>query len=122
MQNFRFLPALIAAAICSLPLFVRADDTPAQAAARAALQDQMNQMDVGLTNPPMAAPAPAPATPPPVPAPAPTPAPAPEVSTNTPMPAPEPSENEPATMPAETNLPAATPAPQVTVSPQLSAP
>lgn len=97
MQNFRLL--VVGLAVSSLPFLARADDTAAQAAARAALMEKMNEMDNGQTNPPMVAPTPP--TPPPVAAPAP------------PVTATQPS--------AETNMPPAVPPPQVIVSPQLAA-
>jgi hypothetical protein len=91
MQRFRLLSVVIVIALGSSAFLVRADDTAAQAAARAALMQQMNQMDTeqAATNtapaaPPQVtspAPAPAPATPPPVAEPAPAPSmPAPVVA------------------------------------------
>ena len=46
MQRFRLLPAVITISLASSAVLAHADnDTPAQAAARAALMQQMNQMD-----------------------------------------------------------------------------
>ena len=46
MQRFRLLPAVVTISLASSALLAHADnDTPAQAAARAALMQQMNQMD-----------------------------------------------------------------------------
>ncbi|HEY1786915.1 MAG TPA: hypothetical protein VGJ73_02105 [Verrucomicrobiae bacterium] len=85
MQSFRFLAVFVATNLAGSALLAHADDTPAQAAARAALEQQMTQMDNGqspgatnsmTTTPPAA---PAPSTPPPVSAPT------PQFSTNVPM-------------------------------------
>ena len=45
MQFSKFTPLLCAAAFCAGSISVRADDTPAQAAARAALEQKMNELD-----------------------------------------------------------------------------
>lgn len=65
MQYFRFLPAIVAITVWVGPRAVRADDTAAQAAARQALMQQMNNPDNGVqeTNGPVVAPA-QPVTPP----------------------------------------------------------
>lgn len=115
MQNFRFLAVVVALAVSSLPFLTRADDTPAQAAARAALEQQMNGMDTGDTNSPAVVPEPS--TPPPMPPPSAT---APAVNTNYMWETTPPIASVP---PMPTNLPAeSTPPPQITVSPQLAAP
>jgi hypothetical protein len=96
MQNFRLLPAIVAVTLCASPILTRADDTPQQAAARAAMMQQMNGGDTGVqdTNvPAITAPQPEtmPATPPP-PAYVPPPAPAtpPPMSVTPPLAAPSP--------------------------------
>lgn len=67
MQPFRVLAAVVAASFAFGAVLARANDTPAQAAARAALQQQMNQMEneqpPGSTNTPPAAPSEPPAAP-----------------------------------------------------------
>jgi hypothetical protein len=123
MLRLRFLEVFIAAGLAcgALPVLAQ-NDTPAQAAARAALEQQMNQMDseqsAGSTNsmmptnsvpPPPATPASQPpaeavSQPPPA-APITTPTPTPQFSTNVPVNA----EMESATAPAgmsQTNEPA----------------
>jgi hypothetical protein len=45
MRTFKFSAAICAIAVCSNFISVRADDTPAQAAARAALEQKMQQLD-----------------------------------------------------------------------------
>lgn len=70
MRNFRLLPVVAAIAFCSVAICARADDTAAQAAARAALMQKMDQLNGGPqeTNAPAPAPAQpamAPQTPPP---------------------------------------------------------
>ncbi|HTV38925.1 MAG TPA: hypothetical protein VMF08_00005 [Candidatus Sulfotelmatobacter sp.] len=95
MQRFRLLPAVVTISLASSVVMVHADDTPAQAAARAALMQQMNQMDTeqapgssnSVTAPATPATPPAkqpPITPPPAEQPPATPA-APEFSTNIPV-------------------------------------
>jgi hypothetical protein len=94
MQRFRLLPAVVTISLLSSALVAHADDTPAQAAARAALMQQMNQMDTEQgstnsmtppatpTNPPTAAQPPAsqpPAAQPPISQPT------PQFSTNVPV-------------------------------------
>jgi hypothetical protein len=94
MQPLRLLAAVAATSFTFGALLARADDTPAQAAARQALQQQMNQMEPeqppGSTNstPPPAAPSAPPATPtvPPVAVqPPPITTPTPQFSTNIPV-------------------------------------
>lgn len=111
MQRLRFLEVFVAVSLICGALPVLADqDTPAQAAARAALEQQMNQMDngqsPGATNlaawtnsatPPAASSAP-PATPP-------VSMPTPQFSTNVPVNAETESEMAPAGM-SQTNEPA----------------
>jgi hypothetical protein len=59
MQTPRLLPAIAAIALCASPFLTRADDTPAQAAARAALMQDMN--DTGnVETPPASVPPPPP--------------------------------------------------------------
>jgi hypothetical protein len=82
MQTFRILPAVAAIALCASTFSTRADDTPAQAAARAALMQDMNETGNAETpNPPPVTPPP----PPPM-----------NMETNMPVATPAPS----ATMPA----------------------
>jgi hypothetical protein len=94
MQSFRFIPVFVATSLIGGVLLAHADnDTPAQAAARAALQQQMNQMDngqsAGSTNF---------TTPPPVAQPPAVSAPTPQFSTNVPMNSATESETAPAGM------------------------
>src|SRR5271154_2516910 len=56
MQVSKLLPAICAVAICSTLFSARAQDNPAQAAARAALLEKMNALD-GTNAPPPASPA-----------------------------------------------------------------
>ena len=71
MQTPRLLPAIAAIVLCASTFSTRADDTPAQAAARAALMQDMNETGTVET------PTPPPVTPtaPPVVVPPPTPPP-----------------------------------------------
>ncbi len=96
MRISKFYPVVCAAALCTSIAVVRADDNPAQAAARAALEEQMRAMDTqqANTNTPSSAPA-APAQP------------APPAAATAPV------ENPPA---AQTPAAAATPAAPVTPS------
>jgi hypothetical protein len=71
MQTPRLLPAIAAIVLCASTFSARADDTPAQAAARAALMQDMNETGNAETPPP---PPPTPA-PPPIVVPPPTPPP-----------------------------------------------
>lgn len=85
MQHFRFLSAILAISLASSAALAQTDnDTPAQAAARAALEQQMNQMNAEqppASNNAVPAPAPAePASPPPA-----MTEPTPQFSTNVPM-------------------------------------
>jgi hypothetical protein len=92
----KLFPAIFAVVFCSSLMIVRADDTPAQAAARAALLQKLNEMPAQppapapVVVPPPAAPVEAPApvvvAPPAAPAPAPTPAPAPSTEVFLPAP------------------------------------
>ncbi|HSY44062.1 MAG TPA: hypothetical protein VK811_09120 [Candidatus Acidoferrum sp.] len=104
MQTSRLLPAIAAIVLCASTFSTRADDTPAQAAARAALMQDMNETGSVET------PTPPPATPtaPPVVVPPPTP-PAPVIPPpSTPPPvtaAPEPQATAPvAVQGSSTNL------------------
>jgi hypothetical protein len=101
MQTPRLLSAAVIVTLGASAFSLRADDTPAQAAARAALMQDMNGTDnTETTNPPPMAPM----TPPPaIPA---TPPPPAEPVTATPPPPP---------MNMETNMQVATPAPAATV-------
>ena len=54
MQISKLLPAVCAAAFCASCIAVRAQDTPAQAAARAALMDKMNALEAQPAQPPTA--------------------------------------------------------------------
>jgi hypothetical protein len=108
MQTFRILPVIVTAALCASVFSSRADDTPEQAAARAALMEKLGQSDNTpmVTNSPSVpaeqAVVPAPPTtnapdeptiaPPPAPVPPPesVPAPAPMTTTEQPVPAPAP--------------------------------
>src|SRR5579863_6755752 len=85
MQISKF-PIIICALALGTTMSLRADDNPAQAAARAALAAKLFELsDQSATNAPAAAPTPAPATPAPeAPAPAPTMPAAPVVVTPTP--------------------------------------
>ncbi|HXB58818.1 MAG TPA: hypothetical protein VNU95_04615 [Candidatus Acidoferrales bacterium] len=75
MQTLRLLPAVAAIALCASTFTTRADDTPAQAAARAALMQDMNETgNVETPTPPPSTPAPPAETPPPAPVPPPAPA------------------------------------------------
>jgi hypothetical protein len=49
MQFSKFIPLLCAAAFCAGFIAARADDTPAQAAARAALEEKMRELDAQQT-------------------------------------------------------------------------
>jgi hypothetical protein len=93
MLRIRFIPVFVATSLSCGALLAHADgDTPAQAAARAALQQQMNQMEdgqAGSTNF---------STPPPVAQPPVVSAPTPEFSTNVPMNSATESETAPAGM------------------------
>jgi hypothetical protein len=64
MQTLRLLPVAAAMALCASTFSTRADDTPAQAAARAALMQDMNETGNAETSNPPPPPF-APATPPP---------------------------------------------------------
>lgn len=61
MRISKLYLVVCAATLCAIPPTVRADDNPAQAAARAALEEQMRALD--MQQPPTNAPAPAPVTP-----------------------------------------------------------
>lgn len=112
MQRIGILSVVVASILAFGGILAQADeDTPAQAAARAALQQQMNQMDTeqapGSTNS-MTAPAVVSPTPPPAttsPTPPPVSAPTPQFSTNVPVTAEEQSAMAPAGM-SQTNQPA----------------
>jgi hypothetical protein len=105
MQTSRLFPVIALTALCASSLLVHAQDqdTPAQAAARAALMQKMAEMDNEESSTNMAAPEqPASATPPVM-----------NSQTNNmsaTLPAPA-----PAPMNAETNMPVATPAPSATM-------
>jgi hypothetical protein len=69
MQHFRLLPAIVIITLSSSTLFTRADDNANQAAARAALMEQMNDTGNDMqspTNAPVPAPQQPALTPPPV--------------------------------------------------------
>ncbi|HKW28622.1 MAG TPA: hypothetical protein VJT54_04755 [Verrucomicrobiae bacterium] len=93
MRISKLYLVVCAATLCAIPLAVRADDNPAQAAARAALEEQMRALD--MQQAPTNAPAPAPATPA---------QPAQPAAATTPPATPTPAANPPAT---ETNQAAA---------------
>jgi hypothetical protein len=93
----KLFPALCAAVFCTSLVVVRAADTPAQAAARAALLQKLNEMPSAPSAPPVAvtasnavveAPAPVVVAPPVAPTPAPAPAPAQSTEMFLPAPAP----------------------------------
>jgi hypothetical protein len=48
----KLLPTVCAVALCASFISVRADDTPVQAAARAALEQKMSEIDTNQTQPP----------------------------------------------------------------------
>ena len=52
MQIFKLLPAVCAVGICASFISVRAQDTPVQAAARAALEQKMKELDAPQTQAP----------------------------------------------------------------------
>lgn len=134
MQSFRLLPAVVTISLFSTAVLAHADDTPTQAAARAALMQQMNQMDTeqGSSNY-MTAPAGAPTNSPPAaqqptevePAaqaavqPPPVSQPTPQFSTN--IPVVTPPETGPVEMPEPSELSKPTGTPQISV-PETSAP
>jgi len=51
MQIMKLLPTVCAVGICASFISVRADDTPVQAAARAALEQKMSEIDTNQTQP-----------------------------------------------------------------------
>jgi hypothetical protein len=107
MQTLRLLPAVAAIALCASTFSTRADDTPAQAAARAALMQDMNE--TGNTETP---------TPPPasVPPPAPAQLPPPEtIQTNMQVATPAPAATVPATASGSSTNLVVPPVEQVTV-------
>ena len=63
MQISKLFPAVCAAAFCAGFIAVRAQDTPAQAAARAALMDKMNELGAQPAQPAQPAPPPVVVTP-----------------------------------------------------------
>ena len=124
MYRVRFLPAIFAISVVASAILARAqNDTPAQAAARAALEQQMNQMNneqaPGSTNvtPPPAEPS----APPPTAKAPPAPAPTPQFSTNVPMTANMESTMAPAGM-SNTNEPPASESKSQTNASTMSAP
>jgi hypothetical protein len=147
MQIMKLLPAVCAVAFCASLIPLRADDTPVQAAARAALEQKMNDLEKPQTPPaqpgksatnvvktvpaktvvPPATPA-AKATPPPAPAAAtPPPAPAPAPAVVAPPAVATPAETQPAATPAAAEpapAPAATESssPPVEMTPAAPAP
>ena len=52
MQISKLLPTVCAAVFCASFISVRADDTPVQAAARAALEQKMSELDTQQTQAP----------------------------------------------------------------------
>jgi hypothetical protein len=101
MLRIRFIPVFVATSLACGALLAHADnDTPAQAAARAALQQQMNQMDGGQPGDSTNFTTPPPAAQPPV-----VSAPTPQFSTNVPMNSTTESETAPAGM-SQKNEPA----------------
>ena len=128
MQTSRLLPAVAAIVLCASAFSTRADDTPAQAAARQALMQDMNGTDNTETpTPPPATPVPPPVIVPPPPAPV-IPPPVPSMTMETNMPAPPaPVSTAPAAAqgsssnlvvpPVEQEVPPATQATQYPVNP-----
>jgi hypothetical protein len=109
MQISKFLTAICAIAVCAGNVSVRAQDNPAQAAARAALMEKMNGLDAPAAMPTNAMPpvavAPAPATP------------EPAVTNTDTAPTMPPAETAPAAEPAQ---PVTTPAPVMDNPPAVS--
>jgi hypothetical protein len=119
MQTFRLFPVIVLVALGANPLIVHAQDTPAQAAARAALMQKMNEMDEESPQIATNTPPPAPVTPPVM-----TPqtnnmnaVPPPPVTT--PQPAPTMVDTNMPAMAPMTNMPAMTPTPTPTNPPPV---